>query len=92
MRMLGRYKHNSDRDIPAGNWILTEDQQGLVTMDQYPTAHAARCAFDHLPDSGGPGERTAPSPRLGRPAAGTRSGWTRLRPLTAIGRPRTNQH
>ena len=44
-----------NRDIPAGNWILTEDQQGLVTMDQYPTAHAARCAFDHLPDSGGPG-------------------------------------
>jgi hypothetical protein len=23
-----------DRVIPAGNWILTEDQQGLVTMDQ----------------------------------------------------------
>ena len=45
-----------DHDIPAGNWILTEDQQGFVTMDQYPTAHAARYAFDHLPDSGGPGE------------------------------------
>jgi hypothetical protein len=24
-------------------------------MNQHPMAHAARCAFDHLPDSGGPG-------------------------------------
>jgi hypothetical protein len=45
-----------DRPIPAGNWILTQDQQGFVTVDQYPTPAAARHAFDHLPDLGGPGE------------------------------------
>jgi hypothetical protein len=26
-----------DRSIPAGSWILTHDQQGFVTVDQYPT-------------------------------------------------------
>jgi hypothetical protein len=45
-----------DRDIPAGNWILTEDQQSLVTVDQYPTPQAARHAFDHLPDLDCPGD------------------------------------
>jgi hypothetical protein len=45
-----------DRAIPAGNWILTQDQQGFITVDQYPTPTAARYAFDHLPDYGGPGE------------------------------------
>jgi hypothetical protein len=48
-----------DRDIPAGNWILTEDQQGFVVLDQYPTPQAARHALDHLPDYGGPGEEDA---------------------------------
>jgi hypothetical protein len=45
-----------DRAIPAGSWIVTEDPQGFVTADQYPTPAAARHAFDHLPDLGGPGE------------------------------------
>ncbi len=45
-----------DRDIPAGSWIVTEDQQGFVVVDQYATPQAARHAFDHLPDYGGPGE------------------------------------
>jgi hypothetical protein len=45
-----------DRDVPAGNWIVTEDQQGFVIVDQYPTPAAARHAFDHLPDLDGPGE------------------------------------
>lgn len=45
-----------DRDIPAGNWILTQDQHGLVTVEQYPTPAAAGHAFDHLPDTSGPGE------------------------------------
>jgi hypothetical protein len=45
-----------ERNIPAGNWIFTQDQQGFVTLDQYPTAQAARHAFDHLPHYGGPGE------------------------------------
>jgi hypothetical protein len=48
-----------DRAIPAGSWILTEDQQGFVILEQYPTPAAARHAFDHLPDSGGPGEEDA---------------------------------
>jgi hypothetical protein len=66
-----------DRVIPAGNWILTEDQQGLVTMDQEPTVHAARCAFDHLPDSGGPGERAA-----------HHSGWAARQPVRGPAGPR----
>jgi hypothetical protein len=45
-----------DRAIPAGNWILTEDQRGFVTVDQYPTPAAARYAFEHLPDLEAPGE------------------------------------
>jgi hypothetical protein len=45
-----------DRDIPAGNWILTEDQQGVVILDSHPTPVPARHAFDHLSDYGGPGE------------------------------------
>jgi hypothetical protein len=45
-----------DREIPAGNWILTKDQQGFVTVDQYPTPAAARHAFEHLPDLDVPGE------------------------------------
>jgi hypothetical protein len=45
-----------DHAIPAGSWILTEDQQGFVTVEQYPSSAAARHAFDHLPDLDGPGE------------------------------------
>jgi hypothetical protein len=45
-----------DRAVPAGNWVLTEDQQGFVTVDQYPTPAAARHAFEHLPDLDVPGE------------------------------------
>jgi hypothetical protein len=45
-----------DRDIPAGNWILTEDQHGFVTLDQYMTPQAAWYAFDRLPDRDSPGE------------------------------------
>jgi hypothetical protein len=45
-----------DRTIPAGSWILTDDQQGLVVLDQYPTVQAARYAFEHLPGLDGPGE------------------------------------
>jgi hypothetical protein len=45
-----------DRAIPVGNWILTQDQHGFVTLDQYPTPAAARYAFDDLPDLDVPGE------------------------------------
>jgi hypothetical protein len=45
-----------DHAIPAGNWILTQDPHGFVTVDHYPKPAAARHAFDHLPDLEGPGE------------------------------------
>jgi hypothetical protein len=45
-----------DQTIPVGNWIVTEDQQGFVTLDQYPTPQAARQAFTDLPDLDSPGE------------------------------------
>jgi hypothetical protein len=46
-----------DQTIPVGNWIVTEDQQGFVTLDQYPTPQAARQAFTDLPDLDSPGGR-----------------------------------
>jgi hypothetical protein len=49
-------KEAFDRAIPAGNWILTQNRQGFVTVDQYPSPAAARHAFEHLPDLDGPGE------------------------------------
>jgi hypothetical protein len=45
--------------IPVGNWIVTEDQQGFVTLDQYSTPQAARQAFTDLPDPDVPGEDDA---------------------------------
>jgi hypothetical protein len=46
-----------DQPVPTGNWVLLEDEQGFVTLDQHPTAHAARQAFIRLQDDwGGPGE------------------------------------
>lgn len=35
---------------------MTEDQQGVVTLAQYSTPHAARHAFTNLPDPDVPGE------------------------------------
>jgi hypothetical protein len=57
-----------DRDVPAGNWIVTEDQHSFVTLDHYPTPQAARQAFTQLPDLDGPDEddgTTAPAGPLG---------------------------
>jgi hypothetical protein len=45
-----------DQAIPVGNWILTEDELGFVSLTQYSTPQAARHAFTKLPDLYGPGE------------------------------------
>ena len=45
-----------NQPIPVGNWILTEDQHGWVTLAQYPTPQATRNAFTNLPDPYVPGE------------------------------------
>ena len=45
-----------DREVPVGNWVLTEDEQGFVTVDQYQTPQAARHAFTELPELEVPGE------------------------------------
>jgi hypothetical protein len=37
-----------DRQIPVGNFIVTEDEHGFVTIDEYPTPHRARYAFNSL--------------------------------------------
>ena len=55
-----------NRDLPAGNWILIQDQQGLVILDQYPTPAAARHTFDDLPDPDGPGEEDGTITPAGR--------------------------
>jgi hypothetical protein len=46
-----------DQPIPPGNWVLLEDEQGFVTLDEYPSPQAARQAFTRLQDDwAGPGE------------------------------------
>lgn len=46
-----------DQPIPAGNWVLTQDEQGFVTLNQHPTPDAARQAFTRLQnDRSGPGD------------------------------------
>jgi hypothetical protein len=37
-----------DQPVPAGNFIVHEDRQGVVTVDQYPTPFHARRAFTAL--------------------------------------------
>jgi hypothetical protein len=59
-----------DHPIPAGNWILLEDDQGFVTVEQYPTARTARQGFNQLQDhSGGPAEDDGTITPAGPPAA-----------------------
>jgi hypothetical protein len=48
-----------DQPVPAGNFIVHQDQQGVVTIDQYPTPFHARRAFTALAASTGPGEEDA---------------------------------
>jgi hypothetical protein len=48
-----------DQPVPAGNFIVHQDRQGLVTVDQYPTPFHARRAFTALVAGAGPGEEDA---------------------------------
>jgi hypothetical protein len=48
-----------DQPVPAGSFIVHEDQQGFVTVDQYPTPFHARRAFTALAAGTGPGEDDA---------------------------------
>ena len=48
-----------DQPVPAGNFIVHQDRQGAVTVDQYPTPFHARRAFTALAASTGPGEEDA---------------------------------
>jgi hypothetical protein len=48
-----------DQPVPAGNFIVHQDHQGVVTVDQYPTPFHARRAFTALAASTGPGEEDA---------------------------------
>ena len=42
-----------DQPIPAGSWLLVEDEQGFVTLERYPTPLAARQAFTRLQNDRG---------------------------------------
>jgi hypothetical protein len=44
-----------DRDIPAGNFLVTRDPHGVVTLHEYTTAPLARQAFTDLATATGPG-------------------------------------
>jgi hypothetical protein len=48
-----------DQPVPAGDFIVHQDQQGVITVDQYPTPFHARRAFTALAASTGPGEEDA---------------------------------
>jgi hypothetical protein len=48
-----------DQPVPPGNFIVHQDQQGIVTVDQYPTPFHARRAFTALAGGTGPGEEDA---------------------------------
>jgi hypothetical protein len=48
-----------DQPVPTGNFVITEDRQDVVTVDQYPTPFHARRAFTALAASTGPGEEDA---------------------------------
>jgi hypothetical protein len=48
-----------DQPVPAGNFVVHQDQQGVVTVEQYPTPFHARRAFTALAASTGPGEEDA---------------------------------
>jgi hypothetical protein len=48
-----------DQPVPAGNFIVHQDRQGMITVDQYPTPFHARRAFTALAASTGPGEEDA---------------------------------
>jgi hypothetical protein len=50
-----------DKPVPVGNFIVHQDRQGVVTVDQYPTPFHARRAFTALASSTGPARRTRPS-------------------------------
>jgi hypothetical protein len=48
-----------DQPVPAGNFVVHEDRQGVVTVDQYPSPFHARRAFTALAANTGPGEEDA---------------------------------
>jgi hypothetical protein len=48
-----------DQPVPVGSFIVHQDRQGVVTVDQYPTPFHARRAFTALAASTGPGEEDA---------------------------------
>jgi hypothetical protein len=48
-----------DQPVPVGNFVVHQDRQGVVTVDQYPTSFHARRAFTALAASTGPGEDDA---------------------------------
>lgn len=39
-----------DREIPTGNFLVTQREHGYVTVDAYPTPQVAHRAFDDLTD------------------------------------------
>jgi hypothetical protein len=45
-----------DQPIPAGNWVLTQDEQGFVTLNQHPTPMR--------PAKPSPGSRTTAAARV----------------------------
>jgi hypothetical protein len=60
--------------VPAGNWLLTEDEQGLVTLDRYPTpGPPARPSPASRRPPTTPAPTTRPTPSAGRTATAAAS-------------------
>jgi hypothetical protein len=48
-----------DQPVPADNFLVHQDEQGVVTVEQYPTPFHARRAFTALAAGTDPGEEDA---------------------------------
>jgi hypothetical protein len=60
-----------DRDIPTGNFLVTRDPHGTVTLHEYTTMPLARQAFTDLATAAGPGPDDGTITAAGPPGAYT---------------------
>jgi hypothetical protein len=60
-----------DREIPSGNFLVTRDPHGTVTLHEYTTAPLARQAFTDLATAAGPGPDDGTITVAGPPGAYT---------------------
>jgi len=58
-----------DREVPPGNFLVTRDPHGAVTLHEYATAPLARQAFRDLATAAGPGPDDGAITAMGPPGS-----------------------